>query len=248
MDEVRLGEWVAAQRAGHGAGRMPPGNATLLEAVPGWRWEPDIDRWDLGLAAARTYVQSHGSIDEATDAVVDGFALGNWLNLCRVQYREGVLSPQQVAALTSLPGWRWMAAEERWDAGLQALRAYSAEHGLADPPQSAVQDGFPVGQWAYQRRRERNRGALRQDRAKVLESLPGWSWDVLSARWQTGYRHLQRFVERSGQANPSVDTVVAGFALGRWVTAQRRAQALGRLSAERAAALETLPGWRWHAR
>lgn len=44
VGQIRLGDWVAAQRAGHAAGRLPPGNAASLEAVPGWRWEQDVDR------------------------------------------------------------------------------------------------------------------------------------------------------------------------------------------------------------
>lgn len=248
IGEVRLGEWVAAQRAGHAGGRMPPSNALLLEEVPGWQWVPDTDRWELGLAAARAYVDSHDSIEGAADAVVDGFPLGNWLQICRIEYREGRLSPKQVAALTSLPGWRWLIAEERWDQGLRALHAYAAAHGHANPLQGAVQDGFPIGQWAHDRRREGKRGALRPDRAAALESLPGWTWDIQGSRWRTGYEHLQRYVARFGHAHPPVATVLTDYPLGSWVQAQRRAHVRGRLSLERTAALEALPGWLWHAR
>jgi hypothetical protein len=246
--DIRLGEWLAAQRDGYTAGRMPVRNSALFEAIPGWRWEPFTERWEQGMAAAASYVALHGSIETSLDGGVDGFPLGSWLSACRAEHREGRLSADRVVALEALPGWRWSLNTERWERGLEALRAFTATHGVADPPQNWVQDDFPLGEWAHQRRKEFHSGSLRPDRVAVLEDLPGWAWDVREARWRVGYDHLRRYVEKHGHAHPTMSASLDGFAVGLWVRAQRRAHTLGHLGSDKAEDLEALPGWLWRVR
>ncbi|MGX5654604.1 helicase associated domain-containing protein [Geodermatophilus nigrescens] len=124
------------------------------------------------------------------------------------------LSADQVSALNALRGCRWKVAEERWDRGPAALPAYAAEQESADPPQNAVHDGFPVGQWAHARRRERVSGVLCENRAALLESLPEWIWDVRAARWEAGFRLLQRYVAQVGHAHPLTHTVLGDYPVG----------------------------------
>jgi hypothetical protein len=175
-DDVRLGEWVAAQRAGHGAGTLPPPLAAALEALPGWRWQPEDDRWDRGQLALHTYVDRTGTADAPRNEVVDGFPLGTWLVALRSQHRAGEMPADRAAALQDLPGWRWSLSEERWEQGLRALRVYVAAEGHACPQQRVVIDGFAVGAWVHARRREYATGTLEGRRRTVLEALPGWRW------------------------------------------------------------------------
>lgn len=248
VGDIRLGEWVAAQHAGYEAGTLSQANASALQAVPGWQWHPLQDRWTRGLAAARAYVAEHGTIEAAPGVQVDGLGLEHWIQWCRAEHRAGSLSPQQTALLEALPGWRWSPSMERWKRGLAALRAYVAAHGTASPPQHAVQDGFPVGVWAHERRREHLKGSLSPERAAALEALPGWQWNVRRSRWEAGFRRLKDYADVYGHANPSADATIEDFPLGRWVRDQRRAYSAGRLPQERALALQSLRGWRWRVR
>jgi hypothetical protein len=248
VGQIRLGEWVAAQRAGYEAGTLPPANASALESLPGWQWHHDQDWWQKGLAMACTYVALHGTIDAPPGARVGDFHLEPWVQRCRAEHRAGDLSPQQTSLLESLPGWRWSRSMERWDIGLAALRDYIATHGTASPPQHAMQNGFPVGEWVHARRRQHLQRSLTADRVAALEALPGWQWNVFTSRWEAGYGHLKRFADVFGHASPAAGVVVEGYPLGRWVRDQRRAHSAGRLSTERVTALQSLPGWRWRAR
>lgn len=189
VGEVRLGEWVAAQRTGRAAGTLPQPLALALAQVPGWRWEGEGDRWDRGLVALRAYVQRHGTADAPRAAVVDGFPVGTWLVACRSEHRAGSMPPWRTAVLEQLPGWRWTLSEERWQRGLGGLRAYLAAEGTACPPQRAVIDGFPVGAWVHARRREHAAGTLEGRRRQILEALPGWHWRLSPGKRAPGPGH-----------------------------------------------------------
>lgn len=180
VSDIRLGEWVAAQRAGRQTGRLPAANAAALEAVPSWRWRIEDIRWEQGVAALRAYIDEHGTSDAPPDAVIGGFRLGSWLRSCRAEYDEASLPHERIAVLESFPGWRWSLFTRRWEQGLAALRAYVATHGSASPPQNARFGGFPVGRWVHARRRQHASGALSRARCAELEALPGWHWTARS--------------------------------------------------------------------
>lgn len=74
--------------------------------------------------------------------------------------------------------------DTRWNANVDALRAWAAKNGTPMAPAGAVirRDGrdVNVGSFvAYARSRHR-KGLLEQSRKKDLERIPGWTWDKLA--------------------------------------------------------------------
>ncbi len=74
--------------------------------------------------------------------------------------------------------------DSRWNANVEALRAWAKENGTPMAPAGAtvVRDGrvVNVGSFvAYARSRQR-KGVLEQSRKKDLERIPGWTWDKLA--------------------------------------------------------------------
>lgn len=62
-------------------------------------------------------------------------------------------------------------------AGIDHLRRYVAVHGSSNPRQHDVIDGFPIGQWAANRRADYRRGRLPAGRVRRLETeFPDWRW------------------------------------------------------------------------
>jgi Helicase associated domain len=97
--------------------------------------------------------------------------------------------------------------------------------GHARVPHGHREDGYPLGQWIEVQRqlhRGSRQGRLEPARRARLEALPRWTWNPRGTRWEDGFVHLERFVERDGHARvPPAYRDEDGFRLGSWVDAQR---------------------------
>ena len=111
--------------------------------------------------------------------------------------------------------------------------------------QSYTVDGYRLGEWVQQQRRNYAKGTLDADRERRLQDLPGWTWDPFADQWEEGFRRLLDYVERHGDARVLASYAVDGYRLGKWVSTQRSNYAKGTLDADRERRLEELPGWTW---
>ena len=98
---------------------------------------------------------------------------------------------------------------------------------------------------ANQQRSYHTRGTLDADRQHRLQDLPGWTWNPGADQWEEGFRRLQDYVKRHGDARVPHSYTVDGYKLGAWVNKQRDTYAKGTLDADRQRRLQDLPGWTW---
>jgi hypothetical protein len=95
----------------------------------------------------------------------------------------------------------------------------------------------------------RSKGELSTDRIARLESLSGWAWDDIAARWEAGFNHVLAYVAERGTARvPFSYRSLDGLRLGQWINVQRNAYAAGTLTDDRRERLEQLKGWSWNSR
>jgi len=78
---------------------------------------------------------------------------------------------------------------------------------------------------------------------QILESIPGWTWDVLEDKWNEGFYHLKEFKNKFSHINFSQKHKTEdGFKLGQWVGVQR--SFISKMSKERKNKLDSL-GFVW---
>jgi len=170
--------------------------------------------------------------------------------LQRMTYREGKLAPDRQARLENLhPTWTWNARATNWENGFSHLRRYIDSEGNALVPAAyRTADHFKLGQWVVAQRTYCANGTLETERQARLEKLhPTWTWDVLDAKWEEGFRYLTQYVQAFGHPRPKPSDTVDGYRIGGWVGVQRGAYAKGKLDPARVQRLQALPGWAWDA-
>jgi hypothetical protein len=178
-----LHHWIENQRRRHRQGRLPKERSRALEAVPGWSWHGDSRerRFEEILSALRAFARRHGHtrVRSGTRA---GVRLDRWIVLQRQLFREHRLSRAHIRALAALPGWSWEPQANRFEEGVRHLLRYVSREGHACVPQDRGKPGFKLGLWVMSVRQRYRRGRLAPDRARRLERLPGWTWNVRKRR------------------------------------------------------------------
>lgn len=241
---MQLGRWVSDRRKNFRRGELSKDRIAELESLPGWVWDVLEFEWARMLGVLERYAAQHGGTF-FTRKKVEGTHLSSWVTYQRRDYRAGIMSPDRIAALENVSGWTWDPASTAWEQAMMLLSRYVDEHGTSKISKSSTIDGFRLGLWVRNRRKEFRDGVLPAERVAELEALPGWTWDPTEAQWNAGLDALRAYVERNGTSVVVPGTVIDGVKLTVWVQNRRRNFRDRILGAERVAELESLPGWTW---
>lgn len=108
-----LGNWISTQRTEFTVfmeGKQSiinPERIAALEAVPGWVWEVDVEAkhqvaWITKINQLREYIAERDGLPSERHPT-----LGRWIKTQRQQYKKGELRSERMAALESVPQWKW---------------------------------------------------------------------------------------------------------------------------------------------
>ena len=171
-----------------------------------------------------------------------GLNLGDWVASHR--RRQDKMPPKRRAEFEALPGWTWAVAfGVRWEQNIAAyLEFYDQnQHGRV-PAKYKTENGLNLGAWVSNQRT--GRGRLSPERKAEVEALPGWVRDPFETQWQQHIAAYLEFYEQNQHGRvPTAYKTEPGLRLGTWVSEQRKAR--DRMSPERRAEVDGLPGWVW---
>lgn len=245
FNDFKIGAWVATQRNSYRSGSLNKDRIGKLEEIEGWSWDQRDDIWNERFSLLQKFIQSNGHSNVPIRYSEDGINLGNWASTQRVTYKEGGLSPDKIKKLESLPHWKWDFLSDKWNEFYEAL----IELSQATPPNSIkkgeVFKGLEIGSWLRNQRNSYKNGDLSEDRTKKLESIDGFTWKVIDAKWDKNFNLLQELVRATNDQSFPTPTAIHESGLTNWILNQRSSYKKGTLSAERIQKLSELNGWTW---
>ena len=151
-------------------------------------------------------------------------------------WRRTSLPPRQVSSC--------IPHRERFEDTYEKLQNFVELNGKL-PIISDVHQGFNLGQWCKNRRAQYKKGIMSTEHAELLADLPGWTWQV-----EDNHRHMTEarlaFCEKSAESfhlrasmlrefvrlhhrPPSINQVIDGVRLGRWLDNRKQDYRKGRL-------------------
>jgi Helicase associated domain/Helicase conserved C-terminal domain len=238
-DGYRLGAWINTQRTDRD--KLSPERCRRLEVLDGWSWDVPSDKWENGFSRLKEFSEREGHCRVPHSyKTEDGYPLGQWVSWQRY---KAPLDPEHRQRLEELDGWTWEVLSEQWEEGFSRLKQFCEQEGHCRVPNSyKTEDGYRLGQWVTVQRTWRK--TIDPGRKRRLEELPGWSWNVVSGKWEYGFSRLKEFSEREGHCRvPFNYKSEDGYRLGWWVNAQRTDRE--KLTSERQRRLGELTGWSW---
>ena len=161
--------------------------------------------------------------------------LTRWFSDQRERYRSGRLSTDRIALLETLPDWEWNPTRDQWMKTFELFQDWCSSHSPYRVPTELVLAGVNGKQWVQNQRTQYRAGNLPEERARLLETVPGWTWKVNEDSWTLRYDEL-------------VSRGISGVlpeSLREWIQTQKKANSRGRLLPERRLLLESIPGWTW---
>jgi superfamily II DNA or RNA helicase len=219
-------------------------NQSFSNSLKTYLVEKTTSSWNFwfGLLEAYSGQEGHSRVPQRFKTE-EGYGLGSWVVNQRIHKNR--LTPDQMEKLKSLPKWSWDPHADYWEEAFLYLEQFVEKEGHARVIRShKLSNGFELGVWIARQRL--NREQLTPDQVTKLESLPKWSWDAISDRWNDSYSYLVQYIKKEGNSRvPQNFRVEGGFNLGNWVSIQRRDRFNGSYDKSRIKKLEALPDWTW---
>jgi len=260
---VKIGAWintVRMARKGKGNCPMTPERIRALESIPGWSWEAKTadEMFADNVALLRRFVSANSRLPTRKEEY-EGVKIGKWINTVRTARKgkgKSLITPERAHALESIPGWSWEAktADEMFADNVALLQRFVSANSRL-PTSKEEYEGVKIGTWISNLRTARKGKSshlMTPERARALESIPGWSWEAKTADeiFADNVALLQRFVSANSRL-PTCREECEGVKIGSWISAMRTARkgkSSHLMTPERARALESIPGWKWSVR
>ncbi|MCH0573069.1 Helicase associated domain protein [Streptomyces sp. MUM 136J] len=212
-----LGPWLARQRRRARQSPEPTERSRTLDAIDPWWNPPWGPAWQRSYAQARRLVESRSGLD-----MKDGFPgaeadLAQWLSRQCAAYRR--LDPDQQRLLADIGITAEEAAKVQGRAGapqveneqaaavvlwaldgMTSARSFASAHGHLAVPSEYVHDGFALGRWLVEQRRQDRRHAQATGgawpRGRLLAELDPWWNPPWPYPWQRRYQQARKRWQR----------------------------------------------------
>jgi len=240
-EEKRQAQWLRTQRRCKKNKKLSDERIAILEAIPGWSWTArDYDGVVNEFSALRKLLGCDPST-ASSDPTEKRMAV--WLLNQRQLKKNNKLSDERIAILEAIPGWSWTA--RNYYVVVNEFRALREVLGRDPSTISSDPTEKRMGLWLSNQRQRKKHNKLSDERIAILEAIPGWSWTACD--YDGVVNEFRALREGLGCDPSTASSDPREKWLGQWLGTQRQRKKNNKLSEERIAILEAIPGWSWTA-
>ena len=169
---IHIGNWQDKQRQDYKKKKISQYRIELLEKIPGWKWEQDLnDDWINKYNLLKNLNNGEIPLSFVTE---NGVKLGNWVGTQRQFYKKNKLSQERIKLLDKIPGWYWNYDKDeiKWKDNYELLKKYQKLNGIL-PPQSYISENqICLGRWCNKQRCKYKNRTLKSKKIELLEKIP----------------------------------------------------------------------------
>jgi hypothetical protein len=240
----RLGNWQSSQRNNYRKRILSPDRIRRLEEI-GFTWAIIEEQFEKGFQETVLYKESTGS-PNAPDRykTPEGYTLGTWQRHQMINYSKGMISPDRIKKLEDI-GFTWSKFEEQFEKGFKETLLFKERTGNPNAPRDyKTTEGFTLGSWQSDQRKNYRKGKMPQDRIEQFEKI-GFIWEILEEKFEKGFKETLLYKEKTGNPNaPKGYKTNEGYLLGSWQSNLMHNYKKGNLSSDRIKRLEDI-GFTW---
>ncbi|MBE7896222.1 hypothetical protein G7L40_20030 [Paenibacillus polymyxa] len=241
VDDIKLGMWVKTQRQSYRKGKLSQDQIEKLNTVGfnyNIRIKDDKKKWADKYSLLLKYKHQYGDCDVPVSYVYKDIKLGMWVNQQRKSYEKNLLSEDRIKKLEDL-GFTWDLHEKTWNKYFNLLNNYKNIKGNICVPQHYEVDNIKLGRWVTTQRQLLKNNLLSQKRIDRLNSI-GFQWETQNETWDSFYEILRQYKYNHGNCNVPRVYIEGKVNLGNWVSNQRQAYKMNKLSQERIVKLQSI--------
>ena len=210
-EDVDLQAWAAAQRRAYADLQLNKPQIEMLRELPGWHWDPGrnalaprhIGRQKLRPTPwqSRTGAARDPNRRLSTRPMAPPMPRG--LPRRHTSYTPHYRTPTSTRLeMGTFP--RQLSKRVRKPSSGMSPRPATPHRA------NTVVNGYALGWWVTQKRRQYRQGTLPPEWTEALEALPGWQWAPLDHRWRQGLQALRARTDSSTATATRIRRVRSG--------------------------------------
>jgi superfamily II DNA or RNA helicase len=250
--EKQFGKWASNRRTDKKIGKLDEDKIKKLELIKGWYWGFGVVKkfisFDEMCEQINAWVSTYIRIPISTSKDKTEKQLGSWASNKRTDKKQGSLSVDKIRKLELIKGWFW-EKDDLFDKMCEQFDIWINKYGKIPSKNSKDKPEKQLGEWASNKRKDKKKGSLTDDKIKKLELIKGWHWgsDVIKTNisFDELCEQMNTLVNKNGKIPSKESKDKTEKQLGIWASHKRNDKKKGILTDDKIKKLELIKDWYW---
>lgn len=212
-----MGKWIFTQRQKKKNGKLSEERKNLLELIPDWIWELDLDLlWLQRYNELKEFIDDSGKMPVSTSEDPDECSLKSWV-LRQIKLEKlGKLHQDRLKMMNEIEEWN-MTPDKRWIKNKNLYVEFKNSKG-EKPKETLVKDSVEnkLCKWIQYNIERDGLNKLTSERLKILdEEIPDWR-SGRDDKWMKNRQDVIDFLKTSKTFSPRKDSSIEEIKSYRW--------------------------------